>query len=286
MSNQYAVLVEELYPDTDVKPSIVLPPPSVVPARDVFAEAMLEKTSARQKRSWLDWFVSFAIHGVLLLEVLLVPLVMTQNLDLQKSRLTLLVAPLPPMAAPPPPPAAAPRLARSVQKTVYTPGKLTAPAFIPRAVPVASGDAAAPDDILAGVPGGVPGGVDAGRSGGIFGGVVGGLAAPVRPAVPAAEGPKKPVRVGGDVKPPRLLVGPAPKYPPLARSSRIQGIVVIEAIIDELGKVTGARAISGPPLLIPAALEAVSQRRYEPTILNGEPTPIGLRMEVGFRLEL
>ena len=175
---------------------------------------------------------------------------------------------------------------RSVPKTAFTPGKLTAPSYVPRKVVETIGDDESPDDVIAGIDGGVPGGVLGGRPGGMLGGVLGGLASPALPAAPVEQGPKKPVRVGGKVKPPRLLSGPAPKYPPLARNSRIQGIVVVEAIIDENGNVVEAQAVSGPPLLIPAALQAVSQRKYEPTILNGEPTPVGLRMEVGFRLEL
>jgi protein TonB len=94
--------------------------------------------------------------------------------------------------------------------------------------------------------------------------------------------PKAPVRVGGDVKPPRLLFGPAPDYPPLARMSHLSGMVIIEAIIDEHGDVKGMRAISGHPLLIPAAMSAVSKRKYEPTVLDGQPTPIELRVEVSF----
>jgi protein TonB len=102
------------------------------------------------------------------------------------------------------------------------------------------------------------------------------------PAAPMSEGPRKPVRVGGEVKPPRLLSGPAPVYPFLAMQSRIQGMVVIEAIIDEHGNVIEVRAISGHPLLIPPAMKAVSQRKYEPTILDGEATPVNLRVEINF----
>ena len=130
-----------------------------------------------------------------------------------------------------------------------------------------------------GMPGGVPGGITGGQPGGVLGGVMNGVAAP---AAPASEGPKQPVRVGGNVKPPRLLSGPAPIYPILAKQSRIQGIVVIEAIIDEHGNVVEMHAISGHPLLIPAAMKAVSQRKYEPTILDGEATPVNLRVEVTF----
>jgi protein TonB len=84
------------------------------------------------------------------------------------------------------------------------------------------------------------------------------------------------------VKPPRLLFGPEPDYPLLAKQSRLSGVVVIDAIIDENGNVKGMRVISGHPLLIPAALSAVSKRRYQPTVLDGEPTPIDLRVEVSF----
>jgi periplasmic protein TonB len=90
--------------------------------------------------------------------------------------------------------------------------------------------------------------------------------------------------VGGPVKPPRLLFGPDPEYPVLAKLSHLSGVVVIEAVIDEHGKVTGMRVISGHPLLVPSALSAVSKRMYEPTVLNGEPVPIDLRVEVGFSL--
>jgi len=99
---------------------------------------------------------------------------------------------------------------------------------------------------------------------------------------PIATGPKAPVRVGGIVKPPRLLFGPTLDYPVLARQSRLSGVVIIEAVIDEKGDVKGMRVVSGHPLLIPAALSAVSKRKYEPTILDGEPTPIDLRVEISF----
>jgi len=108
----------------------------------------------------------------------------------------------------------------------------------------------------------------------------------VPPPLPVsiAEGPRKPVRVGGVVKPPRLLFGPDPDYPALAKQTYVSGVVVIEAIIDEHGNVTEMHVISGHPLLISSAMAAVSKRKYEPTILDGEPTPIDLRVEISFRM--
>jgi protein TonB len=278
MLNQHAFFLEDMN-GAKPKRSVVLPPTPVAAKQEVFAEAILERSSTRQKRHPLKWAVSLGAHAAVLFLLLMMPLYFSQGLDMHRLNMTLLVAPLPPAAAPPPPPAAVARVVHTTPKT-FTPGKLTAPSFVPRAVAIAS-DAAPPEEALMGMTGGVPGGIAGGQPGGVLGGVMNGLAVPAAPAL-GSEGPKQPVRVGGNVKPPRLLTGPAPIYPILAKQSRIQGIVVIEAIIDERGNVIEMHAISGHPLLIPAAMKAVSQRKYEPTILDGEATPVNLRVEVTF----
>ena len=273
MLNQNVFFLEDMN-GAKPKRSVVLPPMPVAAKQDVFAEAMLERSSTRQKRHPLKWAASLGAHAAVLFLLLMMPLYFSQGLDMHRLNMTLLVAPLPPAAAPPPPPpAAVARVVHTSPKT-FTPGKLTAPSFVPKAVAIAN-DAAPPEE----VPMGMPGGIVGGQPGGVLGGVMNGVAAP---AAPASEGPKQPVRVGGNVKPPRLLSGPAPIYPILAKQSRIQGIVVIEAIIDEHGNVVEMHAISGHPLLIPSAMKAVSQRKYEPTILDGEATPVNLRVEVTF----
>lgn len=281
MLNQNVFLMEEAPNGPKPKVSVVLPPKEVAPMQNLFAEAILERSSVRQKRSPLKWAVSLVAHAAILVVLVLMPLYFSQGLNLQKLNMTMLVAPLPPAAAPPPPPpAAAPRVERVIPKT-FTPGKLTAPSFVPKAV-VATQDAAPPAESFAGIPGGVSGGIPGGQLGGVLGGVMNGVPAPAAP-VAAAEAPKGPVRVGGSVKPPRLISGPAPIYPILAKQSRIQGVVVIEAIIDEHGNVVQEKVISGHPLLVGAALKAVSQRKYEATILDGQPTPVDLRVEITFR---
>lgn len=281
MSNQQAYFLEEM--PVAARNSIVLPPAQGPARADILAESMLENSSAHQKRHPLKWAVSLVAHIAVLVLLLLLPLYFSQGLDLHRFNMTLLVAPLPPAAAPPPPPpsAAAPRVVHSALKT-FTPGKLTAPSFVPKAVAVAPDAGSPPEEALLGMQGGVPGGIAGGQIGGVLGGSLNGVPAPVATPTVAAEGPKKPVRVGGNVMPPRLLSGPAPIYPVLARQSRIEGIVVVEAIIDEHGNVIEVRAISGHPLLIPAAIKAVSQRKYEPTILDGEAMPVDLKVEVRF----
>jgi protein TonB len=281
MVSEQNLFLEDVYPGGRPKSNVVLPPPKIPLQNRVFAEALLENSTTRQRRSPMDWAISFFIHFAILLLLLFLPLYFSQGIDMKRLETTLLVAPVPPMAPAPPPPAAIAREVRVAPK-VFTPGKLTAPTFIPKAVPTASSDAAPPEEAFAGAMGAVPGGVPGGQIGGITGGMPS-VAAPVM-AVPTTEGPKRPVRIGGDVKPPRLVYGPAPIYPTLASQSHIHGIVVIDAIIDEHGRVVGEKVVSGHPLLIQAALKAVSERKYEPTILDGEPTPVDLRVEVNFHM--
>jgi protein TonB len=276
-----SVLLEDVYPGGRPKSSVVLPPPNIAPQNRVFAEALLENSTTRRRRSPMDWAVSFFIHFAILLSLLLLPLYFSQEIDMKRLETTLLVAPMPPMAPAPPPPPSVARVVRVAPK-VFTPGKLTAPTFIPKAVPTATSDAAPPEESFAGALGAVPGGIHGGQIGGITGGMPN-VSAPVA-AAPAVEGPKRPVRIGGNVKPPRLIYGPAAIYPVLASQSHVHGMVVIDAIIDEHGSVVQEKVVSGHPLLVQAALKAVLERKYEPTILDGEPTPVDLRVEVNFQM--
>ena len=283
MLSQHVFFFEDVHPGTTPKHGTLLPAPKVAPLHQIFTEAILDHTSAHHVRSPLDWAISLVVHAAILILLVLVPLYFTQGLDLQRFNLTFLVAPMPPAAAPPPPQAAAAvRTVRATPKN-FVPGKLTAPSFIPRAVVTASGELH--EEAFAGVPGGVPGGLPGGQLGGTLGGVLGGL--PVLPppgATSTDQGPRSPVRVGGNVKPPRLLFGPMPDYPSLARQARIEGEVLIDAIIDEHGNVIEERVVSGHPLLIPAALKAASRRKYEPTILDGIPVAVDLHIVITFRV--
>ncbi|HLJ24273.1 MAG TPA: energy transducer TonB [Candidatus Acidoferrales bacterium] len=281
MSSGQNLVLEDVYPGGRSPASTVLAAPSVTAHSRVFAEALLEDSSTRQRRSPMDWAISFLIHFTILILALLIPLYFSQSIDMKPLETTLLVAPMPPMAPPPPAPPAVARAVRAIPK-VFTPGKLTAPTFIPKAVPTVSNDAAPPDAAMPAGIAAVPGGIPGGQIGGITGGMPT-LAAPVA-AAPVAEGPKHPVRIGGDVKQPRLIYGPPAIYPLLAAQGHIHGLVVIDAIIDEHGNVVQEKVVSGHPLLVQAAMKAVSERKYEPTILDGQPTPVDLRVEVNFQM--
>ena len=75
-----------------------------------------------------------------------------------------------------------------------------------------------------------------------------------------------------------------PAYPPLARSARIQGQVVLAAVITKAGMIENLRVLEGHPMLVRAALDAVSQWRYRPYILNNEPVEVETRITVNFSL--
>jgi protein TonB len=82
----------------------------------------------------------------------------------------------------------------------------------------------------------------------------------------------------------RIIARPNPVYPPLARQARIQGRVVLHAIIDKDGRVSELQVVSGHPLLVRSALDAVQNWRYQPTVLNGEPVEVDTTIDVNFVL--
>ncbi len=92
-------------------------------------------------------------------------------------------------------------------------------------------------------------------------------------------------RVGGDVLPPVKIHAPPPRYTEIARKARIQGLVILEAVIDATGKVTDVRLIKGLPMgLEQAAIEAVRQWRFEPATLNGKPVAVLYNLTINFTL--
>jgi protein TonB len=110
-----------------------------------------------------------------------------------------------------------------------------------------------------------------------------GPAAPARPPLVSPSG-KPPIRVGGSIAVPQKAKDVRPVYPELAKSVRVQGVVILEAIIDEQGRVADARILRSIPLLDQAALDAVKQWEFTPTLLNGEPVPIIMTMTIQFSL--
>jgi protein TonB len=112
------------------------------------------------------------------------------------------------------------------------------------------------------------------------GGVPGGVIAGPAPAAP----PGGPVRVGGNIRQPRKIKDVPPRYPPAAQAAGVQGVVIIEATIDAAGSVTDAKVIRSVDVIDQAALDAVRQWEFEPTLMNGQPVPIIMSVVVNFVL--
>jgi protein TonB len=159
-------------------------------------------------------------------------------------------------------------------------GKLVAPKAIPKDVKIIK-EEEQPPDMGAGIAGGVPGGVAGGSMGGVLGGVIGGAGSAPPPPPKAAV---TRTRVGGAVQAAKLVNRVQPVYPPLARQTRISGTVKLHAIIGKDGAVTQLQVLSGHPLLVQSALDAVKQWRYQPTLLNGEPVEVDTEIDVIFSL--
>jgi protein TonB len=252
----------------------------------MFEQSFVEGENATRKASSV--FVSFLIQCVLVTIAVLIPLIYTESLP--RTQLTsFLVAPPPPPPPPPPPAAAAPVKVVKVAPRQFDAGRLMAPKQIPKEIAMIKEDEL-PAAAATGVVGGVPGGVPGGTAGGVIGGIIGSVptAAPPPPPPPVKEAPKpvvpKQIRVGGNVQSAKLINQPKPTYPPLARQARIQGVVRFNAVIGRDGTIQNLTLVSGHPLLVPSATEAVRQWRYQPTLLNGEPVEVVTQIDVNFTL--
>jgi protein TonB len=87
------------------------------------------------------------------------------------------------------------------------------------------------------------------------------------------------------MKAPLKIVHVAPVYPAIARSARVQGVVILEAVLDVKGRVESVRVLRSIPLLDQAAVDAVQQWRFTPALLNNEPVPVVMTVTVNFTLQ-
>lgn len=244
----------------------------------MFEDSLIESGGRRGgKRRGATTVLSFVLQGLLLGVLILIPLIYTEALPKQQL-MTFLVAP-PPPPPPPPPPAAQPVV--KVQKIVseIDQGELRTPTKIPEKVKMVKEEETPPTAGIGGVVGGVPGGVPGGQMGGVIGGIISSTPVPV----PKVATPQR-VRVSQGVSQGLLIHQVKPMYPPLARQARIQGTVVLQALISKDGTITNLHVVSGHPMLAPAAVDAVKQWRYKPYFLNGEPVEVETQITVNFTL--
>jgi len=235
-----------------------------------------ERTDPRAaQRRWVAVPASMALHSLAAAAVVILPLLVAESLPASATGVRAFF--VEPMTVPPPPPPPPP-----------LPRGAVSPATAPRADAKSSGlvppvevptDIRPESSIDMGGPTGDPNGVDGGVPNGVVGAIVADSAeATAKP--PAA----KPLRVGGDIREPRKVVHVAPVYPDLALRAGVEGIVIVEATIDERGRVRDATVLRSVPVLDEAALEAVRQWVYSPTLLDGVPTPVVMTVTVRFQL--
>jgi protein TonB len=104
------------------------------------------------------------------------------------------------------------------------------------------------------------------------------------PTPPPSPSRRAPLPVGGVIQPPKRVTYVAPEYPRMALAARLEGVVILQAVIDESGAVSEVRVLRSRPHFDSAAMEAVSQWRFTPTLLNGRPVPVVMTVTVGFTL--
>lgn len=249
-------------------------------ARPMFADSLLD-FGVQRKRKAFATTTSFILNCVALGILLIMPLVFTEQLP-SAQLLTFLVAPPPP--PPPPPPAAAQveRVVRQIQTDVLSTGQLRTPSRIPQKVEMIKEDVAPPPMAASGgVVGGVPGGIPGGQVGGVIGGIISATANVA--AVPKLALPQR-IRISQGVTKGLLIHRVEPTYPPLARAARVQGEVVLTAVISTSGEIENLQLVSGHPMLVPEAIAAVRQWRYKPYLLNGQPVEVETTITVIFSL--
>ena len=260
------------------KSDLVWGPP--VAQRAMFSDSLLD-FGQQKKRQTFATTTSFVFNCLAIGVMLIMPLVFTE--DLPKAQLlTFLVAPPPP--PPPPPPAAeqVQRVVHQIQTDMLNNGQLRTPSKIPQKVQMIKEDEAPPPlASTGGVVGGVPGGIPGGQLGGVIGGIVNATSAAVPKFVPVT--PQR-VRISQGVTRGLLIHRVEPGYPTLARAARVQGDVILTAVISVNGEIENLQLVSGHPMLVPAAITAVKQWRYKPYLLNGQPVEVETTITVIFSL--
>lgn len=205
--------------------------------------------------------ISIIVHVVAVCAAMMAPLLATDELPAPRTAMEFIhVIPLPEPPAPPPGPVARAR--------VDTPRPDVPPLEVP--------DGILPEPVVE------PVNADFADAGGVVS--FADSSAIVAEAPPLPPPPQQRViRIGGNIRPPQKIADVAPTYPPIALASRVEGVVILEAVIAEDGSVRDVRVLRSIPLLDAAAMEAVRQWRFTPTLLNGEPVPIVMTVTVAFR---
>lgn len=239
----------------------------------MFDQLVVSGKMRKTNKLWavtLSAFLQLAILGVLLL----IPQTYTEALP-RRMLSTFLVASKPAVAAIP---AHAPLSPRAVVRDaqifkIVDVKRMASPAALQKSLAVANEEAPAiGTDFSDGVASG---------DGYDLGALIG--SGPIAPPAPSVGEPRR-IRVGGNVQAATLINQVMPQYPMIARTAHVSGTVVLHAVIGKDGTIKELEFVSGPPLLMKPAMDAVKEWRYRPALLNGEPVEVDTTINVIFNL--
>ena len=246
-------------------------------------DSLFESQSRRKTRKPLMVVVSAIAHTVTIVVLVLIPLIRTQAITIPPIDTALLA---PRVEAPKPVEvfSVQPRIQKYTQ---LDPTILTAPESIPEKI-------AYVDEPISPPSAGMLPSLGGGGLGSLLRDLINSGTETAAPAVPVPPPPPPPlplvvkterIRQGGIVQAANLIHQVNPVYPPPARQARVHGVVVLEAVISTEGSIESLRVVTGHPLLNQAALDAVKQWRYRPTMLNGDPVEVITTVTVTFNLQ-
>jgi protein TonB len=241
----------------------------------MFAESMLETSWAQRTRQSWTTLTSFGLQAVVIALLLVLPLWKTVGLPSARTVSTpISVGRVATEPAPQPRNAGA-----SATQTNIVPGRLMEPSRVPPVIRMDAGDPT-PQPLI-GMGTGLEGtGLPSGAQNGLPLAILGGT----RPVLPIAPAPTLRTFRNSNLLVGRLVNRVRPDYPYPAKTAHVQGAVVLAAIISKAGTIEDLRVLSGHPMLVAAAIKAVSQWRYRPYILNGEPVEVETQITVNFTL--
>jgi periplasmic protein TonB len=247
----------------------------------MFNDTTARSVSVSQPRRWLAGVFSVFSHGLVVGVVVAVTFARSSSLfvtppcsEFETTRLTFRFPSSPPSSLP---------SSNESSPVVAFPGLSSVTGTLDLHAADHEGDDDASDSSTSGITPGVEGGI---CGCGVHGGIVQGLELVSLPPLSTELPPlrSRALRAGDGAPIPMKLVDVLPTYPPLARHARIEGVVVLDATIDEMGQVVDVRVLRSIALLDRAAIEAVRRWRYAPAMVNGQATPVVLTVTASFVL--
>lgn len=235
----------------------------------MFEDSLVESSRRLRHRGPYATTLPFAVQILLVGFLVLLPMIYTQSLPEQR-----LIAILNPQSGPVRPPER--HLAEPARGSGVSQGTITVPRAIPGLIAMVHEEAITAPAVI-GTVGSIPGGVP----NGVMYGVIAGPRDAT--ALPRLATPFK-VRISSGVAEGMLLYQEKPQYPTLARQARVQGPVVLQAVIGKDGTAQNLHVLSGHPMLTSAAIGAVKAWRYRPYYLNGEAIEVDTQITVNFVL--